>query len=109
LEIERLADRLRALCDGTRLQIVNQLGQGECCQCEINEKLGIAQPLLSFHMKVLREAGFVRERRRGRWVFYSLRREPITELETFLSELNDACTASTCCSSPNEVHASTTN
>jgi ArsR family transcriptional regulator len=109
LEIDRLADRLRALGDSTRLHILNQLGHGECCQCDINEELGIPQPLLSFHMKVLREAGVVRERRRGRRVFYSLRREPITEIETFLGDLNDACAASSCCSAPGQVQANPTN
>ena len=86
VEIGRLTEWIRALSDDTRLQVVSLLARGECCQCEILNELGTAQPLLSFHLKVLREAGFIRGRRRGRWVFYSLCHQPIAEIEQFLRE-----------------------
>ena len=104
-DMNRLADRLQALSDNTRLHIVGMLGSGECCQCDIKDELGTAQPLLSFHLKVLREAGLIRSRRRGRWVFYSLCREAIAEIETFLEQLNAAGAASTCCGGPEQAES----
>ena len=97
VETSRLADWLRALCDSTRLHIVGMLRSGERCQCEIVDELGTSQPLLSFHLKVLREAGLIRGRRRGRWVFYSLCREPFAEIETFLKEMGAAGVTPACC------------
>lgn len=107
VEMNRLADRLRALSDDTRLQIVGMLGNGECCQCEIKDELGTSQPLLSFHLKVLREAGLIRGRRQGRWVFYSLCRAPIVEIEAFLGGLAAAETVSHCCCGPEETESQT--
>jgi ArsR family transcriptional regulator len=105
VELDRLSDRLKALSDSTRLRILSQLACGECCQCEINDELGASQPLLAFHLKVLREAGLIRSQRRGRWVFYSVCREPIAELGAFLKELTTATSLSGCCGGPNQAEA----
>jgi ArsR family transcriptional regulator len=87
-EFDRISDRLRALSDQTRMQIVMMLAGGEHCQREIAHELATAQPLLSFHLKILRDSGLVRGRRRGRWVFYALCRNALTEVQDFLGELN---------------------
>lgn len=70
-----LADRagqFRALSDETRTQIVELLAAGELCVCELAAELDIAQPLLSFHLRALRESGLVSARRDGRWAHYAL-------------------------------------
>lgn len=69
---ERLAEQFKALSDPTRLAIVNQLaGSEECCVCNL-EPLGLSQPTISHHLKILREAGLVESTRRGTWAYYRL-------------------------------------
>ena len=62
-----------ALSDETRLAIVGRLRGGELCVCELMDLLDAAQSRLSFHLRVLRDAGVVTDRREGRWVYYALR------------------------------------
>ena len=59
---------------------------GEHCVCEIQAALGASQSRLSFHLKVLRDAGLVNDRRAGRWVHYSLRPPVLEEIVTFVQE-----------------------
>ena len=73
-----------ALADDTRLQIVEMLLHGRRCVCDLGDCLHMPQPLVSFHLKVLREAGIVTCDRHGRLVYYSLRREAVQRLAGFL-------------------------
>jgi ArsR family transcriptional regulator, arsenate/arsenite/antimonite-responsive transcriptional repressor len=82
---EEVVTRLKALADEKRLRIVELLAGGERCVCHLQEDLDIAQPLLSFHLKKLKEAGLVMDRREGRWIHYSLDREVLHELRDLLS------------------------
>ena len=77
----RTARLFHALSDPTRLAIVQRLRGGERCVCDLTDLLGAAQSRLSFHLKVLRQAGVVEGRKEGRWSYYSLRAEAWTELE----------------------------
>ena len=64
---------LMALADPTRLAIVRQLAaEGETCACAFTACCGVAQPTVSHHLRVLREAGAVTSERRGTWIFYRL-------------------------------------
>ena len=83
-DIELTARRFRALADPTRLRIVELLRGGERCVCDLTDALGAAQSLLSFHLKSLKEAGLVSDRREGRWSYYALDRETLGELEEIL-------------------------
>ena len=78
---------LRALADPLRLQVIEALGQGERCVCELTGELGLAQSKLSFHLKVLREAGLIDGRQQGRWMYYQLRPDAIRALQQWLGEL----------------------
>ncbi len=85
-----LADRTRlfhALSDGTRLAILEMLRGGERCVCDLQAALDAAQSRLSFHLKVLREAGLVTDRREGRWSYYALNRGRAADLEAYAHEL----------------------
>lgn len=84
---ERAARGFHALADQTRLQIIDRLSEGEQCVCDLTDILGTAQSLLSFHMKTLKDAGILRDRREGRWVYYSLNPEAINELERLIVSL----------------------
>lgn len=84
---DRLVVLLHALADGKRLRILDSLRGGEACVCELQDALGLAQSLLSHHLRVLREAGLVEDRRDGRWIYYSLVREALLEAESGLAAL----------------------
>src|SRR5918997_1211980 len=69
---EDAARAFHALSDPTRLAILERLRGGERCVCELTDALDAAQSRLSFHLKTLRDAGLVTDRREGRWVYYTL-------------------------------------
>ena len=64
--------KFSALGDPTRLRILAQLEDGERCVCDLLEEIGVAANLLSYHLRILREAGLVTATRRGRWMDYRL-------------------------------------
>jgi len=65
---------LQAAADPTRLAILRQLtAEGEVCACDFTSCCDVAQPTVSHHLKVLREAGWIEGERRGTWIWYSLR------------------------------------
>ncbi len=70
--IESAAAGFSALGDPIRLRILAELRDGQRCVCELLEEIGIAPNLLSYHLRVLRDAGLVEASRRGRWVDYRL-------------------------------------
>jgi ArsR family transcriptional regulator len=77
---------LKALADETRLGIVLQLReQGELCQCELTACCTIAQPTVSHHLKVLREAGVVLGEKRGVWVYYRLNPSALDGLRRYVA------------------------
>src|SRR2546422_4269292 len=85
-DIGRAARLFHALSDETRLEIVRLLSHGERCVCELQSVLDAAQSRLSFHLKTLRDAGLVSDRREGRWVYYALNREALDEIAEVASE-----------------------
>ncbi|PTM59933.1 ArsR/SmtB family transcription factor [Desmospora activa] len=72
MDIDKLAEIYKALGDKTRLRILSLLKAEERCVCELVEFLGISQPTVSQHMRRLKSVHLVKERRQGRWVYYSL-------------------------------------
>ncbi|MDO0934429.1 metalloregulator ArsR/SmtB family transcription factor [Streptomyces sp. DG2A-72] len=74
-EAERLAVMLKAIADPTRLQLLRLIERapaGEACVCDLTECLGLRQPTISHHLKVMTEAGLLNRDRRGTWVWYSV-------------------------------------
>jgi ArsR family transcriptional regulator len=84
----RAAELFHALSDPIRLRVVALLRGGERCVCELTGELDLAQSRLSWHLKTLKDAGFVTDRREGRWVYYTLDRSTIAEAEKLLSVLH---------------------
>lgn len=72
LDLGRAARLFHALSDPTRLGILAMLGDGERCVCDLQADLDAGQSRLSFHLKVLKEAGLVTDRKEGRWSYYAL-------------------------------------
>ena len=72
LDLARTAHLFHALSDETRLAVLDMLRGGERCVCELQDELDAAQSRLSFHLKVLKDAGLVRDRKEGRWSYYAM-------------------------------------
>ena len=72
-------DVFHALSDETRLAVVEMLRGGERCVCDLQDALDAAQSRLSFHLKVLKDAGIVTDRKEGRWSYYSLNTDRLAE------------------------------
>ena len=87
LDTARAATIFHALSDETRLEIIQRLLTGEKCVCDLTDALDAAQSRLSFHLKTLRDAGIVTDRRAGRWVYYTLNREAFGELEDLVKSI----------------------
>lgn len=88
-EADRLAAALRVLADPARLRLLSLIGanpNGEACVCDLTAPIGLSQPTVSHHLKVLTEAGLLGREQRGRWVFYWLQPEPIELLRSALAE-----------------------
>ena len=105
---EQLARIAKALADPIRLKMLGILGEGrECCDlpdpctrnvpgegtpkgicvCEFQEQFGLGQSRTSYHLRVLKDAGLVTDRKDGRWVYYSLDRGALEELAEFVADI----------------------
>src|SRR3954452_11751201 len=84
---DRAVDLFHALSDETRLEIIELLRKGERCVCELTDSLDAAQSRLSFHLRVLRDAGIVRDRKDGRWVHYELNRAAFEEMQRLVAAM----------------------
>ena len=92
----------KAIADPKRLRIVDMLSCGELCACEILEAFHITQPTLSHDMRVLIEAGIVKDRREGKNTYYSLDYEKLDEFIQIIQRVitkkeNCICETGKCC------------
>lgn len=86
-EAERRAALLKAVADPARLQllsIVRGSASGEACVCDMTDAVGLTQPTVSHHLKILVEAGLLRRERRGTWAWFALVPERMAEVAGFL-------------------------
>src|SRR6478752_5185492 len=84
VDTARAAELFHALSDEIRVNVVMLLMDGERCVCELMADLDMAQSRLSWHLKTLSDAGIVMARREGRWNYYSLNRDALTEAQEYL-------------------------
>ncbi len=85
---DAMAPVLAALADPVRLRIVSMLiaaPEGSSCGCDLEQPLGLSQPTVSHHLKVLREAGLIEGERQGRWVHYRVVPERLEEVAEALT------------------------
>jgi ArsR family transcriptional regulator len=100
VDLSVVTRQFRALADENRLRIVDLLRGGEQCVCELTDALELGQSLLSFHLKTLKDAGLVTDRREGRWAYYALNAEAFAQLQEFVGGLPSrrlAVLAARCC------------
>lgn len=87
LDTDRAVGLFHALSDPTRLSILERLRYGERCVCELTDALDAAQSRLSFHLKVLKDSGLVTDRREGRWMYYTLNPEALSDAAELVKAL----------------------
>lgn len=84
---DELAKKLKALADPTRLRLVSIVAASEgreACVCDLIEPVGLSQPTVSHHLKILMEAGFLTRSKRGTWAYYTLVPGALGELSQLL-------------------------
>ena len=87
-DAETLAAALQALADPARLRLLSLIAScpdSEACGCDLTTPVGLSQPTVSHHLKVLLEAGLLDRERRGKWVYFRVRPEPLASLRSALS------------------------
>jgi ArsR family transcriptional regulator len=91
-EAAATAELFKALGDPARVRLVNLIAtNGEAvCQCDLIEPLGLSQPTVSHHMKKLVDAGLVEREQRGKWAYFSLKRDAVEKLAV-VADLKGVC------------------
>jgi ArsR family transcriptional regulator len=80
-EAQTLARLLKAVADPARLQLLSLIRTaGEACACELNAPLGLSQPTVSHHLKVLTEAGLLAREQRGQWAWFRVEEQRLQDL-----------------------------
>ena len=95
-DVQRAVALFHALSDETRLAILELLRDGERCVCELQESLDVAQSRLSFHLKTLKDAGLVTDRRDGRWIHYALDQDSLEGIAAFVQSVHPGKHAGSC-------------
>jgi len=87
-EAEALAAALKVLADPARLRLLSLIQAqpaGEACVCHLTEPLGLTQPTVSHHLKVLRDAGLVEREQRGSWAYFRVAPDRLRALSALLA------------------------
>jgi len=94
--VTRAAQWFHALSDPTRIKIVEMLSHGERCVCELQTSVDAAQSRLSFHLRVLKDAGLVSDRREGRWSYYTINAQALDQIVDFAQAVKPGEHAGSC-------------
>ena len=91
-EAEATAELFKALADPARVRIVNLLATADepVCACNLNEPVGLAQPTVSHHLKKLVDAGLLEREQRGKWAYFSLKRDAVEKLAA-VADMKGVC------------------
>jgi ArsR family transcriptional regulator len=85
---ERLAHLFKALSDPSRVKLISLIAaseDGEACACDLTEPVGLSQPTVSHHMRILVDAGLVAREQRGKWAYYRVVDHALVQLARALT------------------------
>lgn len=88
MEIELIEKQLKAVADANRLKILACLKKGEVCVCDFTDVLGISQPAVSQHLRKLKEADIITERKVGTWKYYRIHENQTTLMQGIIPSIN---------------------
>ncbi|CAE19173.1 Bacterial regulatory proteins, ArsR family [Prochlorococcus marinus subsp. pastoris str. CCMP1986] len=95
---ENISKLIVSFSDPFRLEIIDLMMDGEVCVCDIMKLTNLSQSRISYHIKILKEAGVITDRQEGRWVYYSLNKESLFLIKEWITSLTDySSTRIRCC------------
>jgi len=91
-EATATAELFKALADPARVRIINMIAASRepVCACNLNDPVGLSQPTVSHHLKKLVDAGLLEREQRGKWAYFSLKRDAVEKLAA-VADLKGAC------------------
>lgn len=89
MEIELMEKQLKAVADANRLRILACLKKGEVCVCDFTDVLNISQPAVSQHLRKLKEAGIIIERKVGTWKHYRIQENQTSLMQSVLASIDE--------------------
>ncbi|MEG0448854.1 MAG: metalloregulator ArsR/SmtB family transcription factor [Lysinibacillus sp.] len=92
MELEYMEKQLKAVADLNRLKLLACMKQGEVCVCDFVDVLGISQPAVSQHLRKLKEAGIITERKVGTWKHYRIMEEQTALMVGILEKISPLTT-----------------
>ncbi|WP_226924515.1 ArsR/SmtB family transcription factor [Georgenia satyanarayanai] len=99
-EARDLATMFKALADPARLRLLSLIAShagGEACVCDLTEPVGLSQPTVSHHLKVLTDAGLLTRDKRGKWAYYAVVPQALDTLGDVLRTHHDGSSPAACC------------
>ena len=84
---EQFVGIMESLSDPIRINILELMMNGEICVCDIVKVTGLAQSKISYHIKILKDSGLISDRQKGRWVYYKLDLEVLSDIQNWVGNL----------------------
>ena len=78
---------MESLSDPIRINILELMMNGEICVCDIVKVTGLSQSKISYHIKILKDSGLISDRQEGRWVYYKLDLEVLSDIQNWMANL----------------------
>ena len=88
---------MESLSDPIRINILELMMAGEICVCDIVKVTGLSQSKISYHIKILKDAGLISDRQEGRWVYYKLDLEVLSDIKNWMGNLIQSSSSKRSC------------
>ena len=89
---EQFVGIMESLSDPIRINILELMMDGEICVCDIVNVTGLSQSKISYHIKILKDSGLISDRQEGRWVYYKLDLEVLSDIQNWMGNLINSST-----------------
>ena len=89
---EQFVGIMESLSDPIRINILELMMNGEICVCDIVKVTGLSQSKISYHIKILKDSGLITDRQEGRWVYYKLDLEILSDIQNWMGHLINSST-----------------
>ena len=87
IKSEQLIGVMESLSDPIRINILELMISGEICVCDVVKVTGLSQSKISYHIKILKDSGLISDRQEGRWVYYKLDLEVLSDIKNWMGNL----------------------
>ena len=94
---ENISKLMVSFSDPFRLEIIDLMMDGEVCVCDVMKLTNLSQSRISYHIKILKEAGLISDRQEGRWVYYKLDLEVLSDIKNWMGNLIQSSSSKRSC------------